>query len=148
MSTIPNLNIKVSIIMSDGTLRDGEHMIQWGATGIRELLTRVFNIDVDTDDLQLKRWFASNMIKINGNMMSINLYQFQAIIVRQPKATPAPNWDNLTKVDGTQYLYVDVASKAWAQYYFSDETSDVHGPWLTKEEALAQFMHYCKYTLG
>lgn len=61
----------------------------------------------------------------------------------------APDYPiNAVKVDQTGNIWVDLIGKPWARYYFSDECSLLNGPFLTKEEALAQELHYVKYVLG
>lgn len=52
------------------------------------------------------------------------------------------------RVPGTDHIWMDLVGKEWERYYFSDETEGLNGPFLTREEAIAQLGHYCKYVLG
>ncbi len=49
---------------------------------------------------------------------------------------------------GTDHIWIDIVDKPWAQFYFTDETGEAHGPWLTLQEAQFQMEHYCQYVLG
>jgi hypothetical protein len=49
---------------------------------------------------------------------------------------------------GPEHIWVDIVDKPWAQFYFTDETGDAHGPWLTWQEAQFQMSHYVQYVLG
>lgn len=61
------------------------------------------------------------------------------------------NWSidqtHFVKLQDYEHIYVDVQSRIYPVYYFCDETTDAHGPWLTAGEAEAQHQHYCKYVL-
>lgn len=54
--------------------------------------------------------------------------------------------DHTNFVPGSQsHIWIDLVSKEYAQFYFTDETTDAHGPYLTEGEAIAQLALYVKH---
>ena len=72
------------------------------------------------------------------------------------KVVPGTSWKKAPLIDhrhtvrcpGRNHIWVNLVTNPWEQFFFSDETEQFQGPWLTVEEAEAQLEMYTKYTLG